>query len=131
VTAQRTRRRWALTDDGIIDPIAVQMATRGARTVALTRAERQLATAPALPGQWTERALCAQAGPDAWFPDKCQRGPAAIATRICARWPMQAQCLEHALSGADTWDGIATGIWSGTTPQERDQLQQQHKTVAA
>jgi hypothetical protein len=45
VTAQRTRRRWALTDDGIIDPIAVEIAAHGMRTVALTRAERQLAAA--------------------------------------------------------------------------------------
>jgi hypothetical protein len=45
VTTPRARRRLALTDDGIIDPIAVEIATRGARTVALTRAERQLAAA--------------------------------------------------------------------------------------
>ena len=45
MTARRTRRRLALPGDGIIDPIAVEMATRGARTVALTRAERQLTAA--------------------------------------------------------------------------------------
>jgi hypothetical protein len=43
VTARRARRRLVLADDGIIDPIAVEIATRGARTVALTRAERQFA----------------------------------------------------------------------------------------
>jgi hypothetical protein len=32
-----------LTDDGIIDPVAVEIAARGIRAVALTRAERQLA----------------------------------------------------------------------------------------
>jgi hypothetical protein len=45
VTARRARRRWALPGDGIIDPIAVEIAARGVRTVALTRAERQLAAA--------------------------------------------------------------------------------------
>jgi hypothetical protein len=45
VTAQRPRRRLVLADDGIIDPIAVEIAARGARPVALTRAERQLAAA--------------------------------------------------------------------------------------
>jgi hypothetical protein len=45
VTAPRARRRLALADDGIIDPIAVEIAARGARTVALTPAERQLAAA--------------------------------------------------------------------------------------
>jgi hypothetical protein len=45
VTARRTRRRLVLSDDGIIDPIAVEIAARGARSVTLTRAERQLAAA--------------------------------------------------------------------------------------
>jgi len=45
MTAQRARRRLTLADDGIIDLIAVDIAARGARTVALTRAERQLAAA--------------------------------------------------------------------------------------
>jgi DNA-binding NarL/FixJ family response regulator len=45
VTTQRARRRLVLADDGIIDLIAVELAARGARTVALTRAERQLAVA--------------------------------------------------------------------------------------
>jgi hypothetical protein len=45
VTARRARRRPALADDGIIDRIAVEIAARGAGTVALTRAERQLAAA--------------------------------------------------------------------------------------
>jgi hypothetical protein len=34
-----------LADDGIIDPIAVEIAARGTRTVALTPAERQFAAA--------------------------------------------------------------------------------------
>jgi len=34
-----------LADDGIIDLFAVEIATRGVRTVALTRPERQLAAA--------------------------------------------------------------------------------------
>jgi hypothetical protein len=37
-----------LVGDGIIDLIAVQIATRGARTVTLTRAGRQLAAARTL-----------------------------------------------------------------------------------
>jgi hypothetical protein len=49
VTTRRARRRLVLADDGIIDPIAVKMAARGARTVALTRAERQLAVAASSP----------------------------------------------------------------------------------
>jgi hypothetical protein len=45
VTARHAQRSLALTDDGIIGPIAVEIATRGTRTVALTPAERQLAAA--------------------------------------------------------------------------------------
>jgi hypothetical protein len=48
VIARPTRRRLALADDGIIDLIAVDIAARGARLVALTRAERQLAAAAIL-----------------------------------------------------------------------------------
>jgi len=38
---------------------------------------------------------------------------------------------ERALSGADTWADIATGIWGGTAPQERDRIRQQRKAVVA
>jgi len=84
-----------------------------------------------IPGQWAEQALCTQADPDAWFPTKGQHALAKTATRICQACPVRVQCLEYALSGADTWGGIATGIWGGTTPAERDQLRQQQKAVAA
>jgi WhiB family redox-sensing transcriptional regulator len=88
--------------------------------------------APALtiPGRWAERALCAQTDADAWFPNKGQRALATIAIQICGHCPVRAQCLDYALSGADTWGGIATGIWGGTTPHERDRLRQR-KVVAA
>ena len=89
------------------------------------------ATALAVPGRWAERAPCAQADPEAWFPDKGQRELTQLAKRICARCPVRAQCLEYALAGADTWGGIATGIWGGTTPQERGRLRQQRKAAAA
>jgi WhiB family transcriptional regulator, redox-sensing transcriptional regulator len=81
------------------------------------------ATTLAIAGRWAERALCAQADPDAWFPYKGQRGLAAIATRTCGRCPVRPQCLDYALSGADTW--------GGTIPQQRDRLRQQRKAVAA
>ena len=43
--ARCARRRLVLADDGIIDLIAVEIAARGTRTVALTPAERRLAAA--------------------------------------------------------------------------------------
>ena len=48
MTALTAQRRLVLADDGIIDPIAVEIAARGTRPVALTRAERQLAAAAIL-----------------------------------------------------------------------------------
>jgi WhiB family redox-sensing transcriptional regulator len=84
-----------------------------------------------IPGRWAERALCVQADPDAWFPEKSERGLAAIAKRICGHCPVRTQCLDYALSGADTWGGIATGIWGGTTPRERGRLRQKRKAAAA
>ena len=48
MTAPRRTRRLVLADDGIIDLIAVEIAARGTRPVALTRAERQLAAAAIL-----------------------------------------------------------------------------------
>ena len=41
-------RRFVLADDGIIDPVAVEIAARGTRPVALTHTERQLAAAAIL-----------------------------------------------------------------------------------
>ncbi len=48
MTALAAQRHLMLTDDGIIDPIAVEIAARGTRPVALTRGERQLAAAQIL-----------------------------------------------------------------------------------
>ena len=81
-----------------------------------------------VPGRWAEQALCAQADPDAWFPDKGQQ--AVIAKRICAACKVRVQCLDYALAGADTWSGIATGIWGGTTPRERALLRRSRKAAA-
>ena len=89
------------------------------------------ATNLTFPGPWAERALCAQADPDAWFPEKGQHAVAKTAMRICRACPVRTQCLDHALTGADTWVGIATGIWGGTTPTQRNQLRQQRRAVAA
>src|SRR5436190_21755928 len=88
-------------------------------------ARRQAATATALaaPRQWAERALCAQADPDTWLGEKDRGALAAVALRICGDCPVYAQCLDYAVSGADTW--------GGATPQERDQLRQQRKPGAA
>ena len=45
MTAGHAQGSLVLADDGIIDPIAVEIAARGARPVALTPSERLLAAA--------------------------------------------------------------------------------------
>ncbi len=82
-----------------------------------------------IPGPWTEQALCAQADPDVMCPQ--HQSQIARAKRICAACPVQAQCLAYALTGADTWRGITTGIWGGTTPRARTQLRQARNGAAA
>ena len=47
-----------LPDDGIIDPIAIEIAARGIRPVALTPAERQLAAACILARGGTPTLIC-------------------------------------------------------------------------
>jgi hypothetical protein len=66
---------------------------------------------------------------------------AACGTRPVALTPAERQLaasrilsrggLEYALSGADAWRGITTGIWGGTTPRERSRLRQARKAAAA
>jgi WhiB family transcriptional regulator, redox-sensing transcriptional regulator len=96
-----------------------------------TRRDAPMATGLTIPGKWTQQALCAQAFPDAWYPDRNQRELIQLAKQICARCPVQAVCLQHALSGADSWGGISTGIWGGTAAQERSRLRRQLKAEAA
>lgn len=67
------------------------------------------------PGAWVGEALCAQAWPDAWFPEAGQPGTSAKA--ICRRCPVRAACLEYALENRETF-----GIWGGTSERERRHL---------
>ena len=59
-----------------------------------------------------EQALCAQADPEAWFPEAGERAEAAKA--ICARCPVQAPCLAYALDRPEL-----RGIWGGLSERER------------
>lgn len=53
-----------------------------------------------------------------------------MAKRICAARPVRAQCLDYALSRADTWRGFTSRIWGGATPRERSRLRQARKAAA-
>ena len=66
---------------------------------------------------WWARAACASADPELFFPISYS-GPAlrqvAQAKAICARCPIQQECLRYALDA-----GSIQGVWGGTTEEER------------
>jgi WhiB family redox-sensing transcriptional regulator len=66
---------------------------------------------------WREAGACLAADPDLFFPVAV--GTAAgdettRALRICDGCPVKRQCLDFAMR-----TGEASGIWGGTTPEER------------
>jgi WhiB family transcriptional regulator, redox-sensing transcriptional regulator len=66
---------------------------------------------------WRDKAACHHADPELFFPIGTT-GPALAqigeAKRICRACPAQAPCLAWALE-----NGVADGIWGGTTHGER------------
>lgn len=66
------------------------------------------------PGWWTE-APCAQADPDAWFPDVGEFAPRDVLV-ICRSCPVREACLAVALLKEEY------GIWAGTTASDRDEI---------
>ena len=73
---------------------------------------------------WRIDAACADKDPDMFFPG---RGEAtAPAKKVCAGCPVQAECLEHALTHRD-----AFGIWAGTSERERRVMRRVYRKGAA
>lgn len=67
---------------------------------------------------WRERAECRKSlDPDAWFTERITgrgRETAKYALGSCRACPVQAECLDAALTRNVRW-----GIWGGTTSVER------------
>lgn len=86
--------------------------------------------------QWKQEAACAQADPDAWFPDHDGDskvpglweingdGTGITAKQVCRRCPVKAECLQEALDREEQH-----GIWGGMTTKERQALMKQRRTV--
>lgn len=64
------------------------------------------------PQSWRSEALCTQADPEAFFPEKGQTGYAA--KRICEECPVRPECLDFAMSVDDLH-----GIWGGLSDRQR------------
>jgi len=79
----------------------------------------------ASPGWWFA-GLCAQTDPELFFPEK--GGSVREAKAVCARCPVRAQCLAHALAHGERY-----GVWGGLSEPERRRLKTAatHRSSAA
>jgi hypothetical protein len=68
-------------------------------------------------------ALCAQADPDAFFPDK--GGPTRQAKRVCANCEHRVECLEYALATRERF-----GVWGGLSERERRPILRERDAAA-
>jgi WhiB family redox-sensing transcriptional regulator len=82
-----------------------------------------LATSAALANadyRWRQHSLCRDTDPDLFFPVGTT-GQALVqidnAKAVCRQCPVQAECLEYALSTNQD-----SGIWGGTSEEERRKL---------
>lgn len=60
------------------------------------------------------RGLCAKYDPEIWFPLPKDDATAAVAKSVCARCPIQGECLTEALDR-----NYEFGVWGGMTEDER------------
>ena len=102
------------------------MTTVAVTTMSVARFLRVI-TPDRKPG-WRDAALCAEAFPDEWFPEK--GGSSRTAKAICAVCPSKAPCLEFAMDNEERF-----GIYGGLSERERRRLkvkrEQQRGGVAA
>lgn len=69
-------------------------------------------------------ALCAQADPDAWFPEK--GGTNRWAKKICGNCPLQDRCADYAIQHEEL-----QGIWGGLSENQRDRIRRQQQRRSA
>lgn len=71
--------------------------------------------------EWMRRAACKAYPGHLWFPPQYMRHDhpdVELARRVCARCPVNAECLEYALGHS------LEGIWGGTSERERIRIKQ-------
>lgn len=64
---------------------------------------------------WQDEALCAQADPEAFFPEK--GGSTRLAKAVCRSCDVRAECLDYAMETNQMF-----GIWGGMSERERRRL---------
>ncbi|MGA4838568.1 WhiB family transcriptional regulator [Streptomyces sp. G45] len=73
---------------------------------------------------WQEQALCAQTGPDFFFPEP--GSSVREAKRICRLCEMRSACLTYALDNDERF-----GVWGGLSEKERQNLRREQATRRA
>lgn len=76
---------------------------------------------------WHTHAACRGQGPGRWFLDRGQ--PARPALDVCQTCAVRRECLDAALSLPPGDD--LSGIWGGTTPNQRKALRKARTAAAA
>lgn len=69
--------------------------------------------------RWRLRAACREEDPNLFFPDERREGRAKSAKAICSTCCVKEACLYYALANS----GL-TGIWAGTTTNDRALLRE-------
>ncbi|WP_030560772.1 WhiB family transcriptional regulator [Streptomyces aureocirculatus] len=67
---------------------------------------------------WREQALCAQTGPDFFFPEP--GSSVREAKRICRLCAMRPACLAYAIDNDERF-----GVWGGLSEKERQSLRRE------
>ncbi|MEW2527934.1 WhiB family transcriptional regulator [Streptomyces sp. NPDC047071] len=73
---------------------------------------------------WQEQALCAQTGPEFFFPDP--GSSVREAKRICRLCDMRSACLAYALDNDERF-----GVWGGLSEKERQSLRRERVSRTA
>lgn len=83
-------------------------------------------TGPGVPPMMADpRALCRDADPDVFHPDRYTRASTAEARKVCGQCTLRYRCLEWAL------ENEPTGFWGNHTPVERAAMGGVYKGAAA
>lgn len=75
---------------------------------------------------WMTGALCAQIGPELFFPGKGESSRHAKA--LCASCPVRQECAEWALAELTPTDDAYgySGVWGGTSPRDRSKARKEN-----
>lgn len=77
---------------------------------------------PVRPPDWMDRALCADADPEGFYP--VSGPPSNHVLDLCRACPARAACLDYALTNHE-----AFGVWGGLGPEARQRLQRGKATA--